>query len=54
LQVFNTAGTAVMTTFRTGQNFAASQTLQFSHTWNSPTSLAAGVYSADIGVFNAD
>ncbi len=54
LQVFNAGGTAVMTTFWTGQNFAAGQTLQFSHTWNSPASLATGVYSVDIGVFNAD
>jgi fibronectin type 3 domain-containing protein len=54
LQVFNIAGTAVMTTFWTGQNFVAGQTLQFSYTWNSPANLATGVYSLDIGVFNAD
>jgi fibronectin type 3 domain-containing protein len=54
LQVFDTAGTAVMTTFWTGQNFAAGQTLKFSYTWNSPSSLPAGTYSVDLGVFNSD
>jgi hypothetical protein len=53
LQVFDQAGTAVMTTYWTGQNFAAGQTLQFSYTWNSPSSLAAGTYSVDVGVFNS-
>jgi hypothetical protein len=54
LQVFNTAGTAVMTTFWTGQNFAAGQTLKFSYTWNSTSTLPVGTYSVDIGVFNSD
>ena len=54
LQVFNASGNAVMTTYWTGQNFTAGQTLQFAYTWNSPASLAAGTYSVDIGVFNAD
>jgi hypothetical protein len=53
LQVFNEAGNAVTTTFWTGQNFTAGQTLQFSYTWNSPSSLPAGTYSVDVGVFNA-
>jgi fibronectin type 3 domain-containing protein len=53
LQVFNTAGTAVMTTYWTGQNFAAGQTLTFAYTWNSPASLATGTYSVDIGVFDS-
>ncbi len=43
-----------MTTYWTGQNFTAGQTLQFSYTWNSSASLATGTYSVDIGVFNAD
>jgi hypothetical protein len=54
LQVFNASGNAVMTTYWTGQNFTAGQTLQFAYTWNSPASLAAGTYSVDIGVFNAN
>jgi fibronectin type 3 domain-containing protein len=54
LQVFDKSGNAAMTTFWTGQNFAAGQTLQFSYTWNSSASLATGTYSVDIGVFNAD
>jgi fibronectin type 3 domain-containing protein len=54
LQVFNTAGAAVMTTYWTGENFTAGQTLQFSYTWNSPSTLPTGTYSVDIGVFNSD
>jgi len=53
LQVFDSAGSAVITTYWTGQNFTAGQTLQFSYTWNSPSNLAAGTYSVDIGVFNS-
>jgi hypothetical protein len=54
LQVFNQSGNAVMTTYWTGQNFAAGQTLQYSYTWNSPSSLPSGTYSVDVGVFNAN
>jgi hypothetical protein len=53
LQVFNQSGAAVMTTYWTGQNFTAGQTLQFSYTWASPSSLASGTYSVDVGVFNS-
>ena len=53
LQAFDKSGNAVMTTYWTGQNFAAGQTLQFSYTWNSPATLAAGTYSVDIGVFDS-
>jgi hypothetical protein len=53
LQVFDQSGTAVMTTYWTGQDFSAGQTLQFSYNWNSPSSLAAGTYSVDVGVFNS-
>ena len=53
LQVFDKSGNAVMTTYWTGQNFTAGQTLTFSYTWNSPASLATGTYSVDIGVFDA-
>ena len=42
-----------MTTYWTGQNFTAGQTLQFSYTWNSSVSLATGTYSVDIGVFDS-
>lgn len=54
LQVFNSSGTAVMTTYWTGQNFSAGQTLQYSYTWNSPSTLPVGTYSVDVGVFNSD
>ena len=47
------SGNAVMTTYWTGQNFTAGQTLQFAYTWNSPTGLATGTYSVDIGVFDS-
>ena len=53
LQVFDKSGNAAMTTYWTGQNFAAGQKLQFSYTWNSSASLATGTYSVDIGVFNS-
>ena len=53
LQVFDKSGNAAMTTYWTGQNFAAGQTLQFSYTWASPANLATGAYSVDIGVFDA-
>ncbi|HTR34493.1 MAG TPA: glycoside hydrolase family 44 protein [Bryobacteraceae bacterium] len=53
LQVFDKSGNAAMTTYWTGQNFAAGQTLKFSYTWNSPATLATGTYSVDIGVFDA-
>ncbi len=53
LQVFNSSGTAVMTTYWTGQNFSAGQTLPYSYTWTSPTTLATGAYSVEVGVFNS-
>jgi Glycoside hydrolase family 44 len=53
LQVFDASGNAAMTTYWTGQNFTAGQTLQFAYTWNSPASLATGTYSVDIGVFDS-
>jgi hypothetical protein len=53
LQVFDQSGNAVMTTFWQGQNFTAGQTLHFSYTWASPSDLATGTYSVDLGVFNS-
>jgi len=53
LQIFNHAGTAVMTTFWSGQSFAAGKTLTFSYVWTAPASLPAGRYSVDIGVFDS-
>ncbi|HUA19885.1 MAG TPA: glycoside hydrolase family 44 protein [Bryobacteraceae bacterium] len=53
LQVFDKSGNAAMTTYWTGQNFAAGQTLKFSYTWNSAASLASGTYSVDTGVFDS-
>jgi hypothetical protein len=54
LQVFDKSGSAVLTTYWTGQNFTAGGTLQFSYSWNSPAGLAAGTYSVDLGVFDAN
>ena len=53
LQVFDKSGNAAMTTYWTGQNFAAGQTLQFSYAWNSLATLATGAYTVDIGVFDS-
>jgi hypothetical protein len=53
LQVFDQSGSAAMTTYWTGQNFAAGQALKFSYTWNTSSALATGVYSVDIGVFDS-
>lgn len=53
LQVFDQSNNAVMTTYWTGQNFTAGQTLKFSYSWNSPGGLATGTYSVAIGVFDA-
>jgi hypothetical protein len=53
LQVFDQSGGAVMTTYWTGQNFTAGQTLRYSYTWASPSGLKTGTYSVDVGVFNS-
>jgi hypothetical protein len=54
LQIFNQSGTAVATTYWTGQNFNAGQSLPYSYSWTPGSSVAPGTYSVDIGVFNSN
>ena len=42
-----------MTTYWTGQNFTVRPDSGVPYAWNSPTSLATGTYSVDIGVFDS-
>jgi fibronectin type 3 domain-containing protein len=53
LQIFDHSGHAVATNVWSGQNFAAGQTLSYSYTWASSTSVAAGAYTVDLGVFDS-
>jgi fibronectin type 3 domain-containing protein len=53
LQIFDKSGNAVATNRWSGQNFSAGQTQQYSYTWTPSSTLAAGNYSVDIGVFNS-
>jgi hypothetical protein len=53
LQIFSQSGSAVATTYWTGQNFSAGQTLPYAYSWTPNSSVPAGVYSVDIGVFNS-
>jgi cellulose 1,4-beta-cellobiosidase len=52
LQVFNSAGTAVATTYWSAQNFSKGQSHTYSYNWTPPANLPAGTYSVDVGVFN--
>lgn len=53
LQVFDKNGTAVMTNVWSGQNLASGQTATYSYNWPVPTTIAAGSYTAALGVFNS-
>lgn len=53
LQIFNQAGSAVATTYWSGQNFSAGQTIPYSYSWSPNGSVPAGTYSVAIGVFNS-
>jgi hypothetical protein len=54
LQVFNQSGSAVATTYWTGQNFNGGQSHPYSYTWSPAGGVPPGSYSVDIGVFNSD
>jgi hypothetical protein len=54
LQIFNQSGTAVATTYWTGQNFNGGQSLPYSYSWTPGSGVAPGTYSVDIGVFNSN
>ena len=53
LQVFNSAGSAVVTQVWSGQNFAAGNSLPYSYTWTTAATLPPGSYSVDVGVFDS-
>jgi cellulose 1,4-beta-cellobiosidase len=54
LQVFSQSGTAVATTYWTGVNFTAGQSIPYSYNWTPDSSVAPGTYSVDIGVFDSN
>jgi len=53
LQIFSQSGAAVATTYWSGQNFTAGQTLQYSYSWTPDSSVSPGTYQVAIGVFDA-
>ena len=53
LQIFSQSGSAVATTYWSGQNFTAGQTLSYSYSWTPGSSIPAGTYNVAIGVFNS-
>jgi len=53
LQIFSQSGAAVATTYWSGQNFSAGQTLPYAYSWTSSSSIAPGIYNVAIGVFNS-
>jgi hypothetical protein len=53
LQIFNQSGAAVATTYWSGQNFSAGQSLPYAYSWTPNSSIPAGVYNVAIGVFNS-
>ena len=53
MQVFNSGGTAVVTNVSSGQNFTGGQKLQYTYTWNVPTTQTLGTYTVMIGVFDS-
>jgi hypothetical protein len=53
LQIFNQSGAAVATTYWSGQNFSAGQSLPCAYSWTPNSSIPAGVYNVAIGVFNS-
>lgn len=52
LQIFSQSGSAVATTYWSGQNFSAGQTLPYAYSWTPTSSIPPGVYNVAIGVFN--
>jgi hypothetical protein len=53
LQIFSQSGSAVATTYWSGQNFSAGQTLPYAYSWTPTSSIPPGVYNVAIGVFNS-
>jgi len=54
LQVFSQSGDAMATTYWTGQNFTSGEKLKYSYSWTPDSSVPAGTYNVDIGVFNSN
>ena len=53
LQIFSQSGSAVATTYWSGQNFNAGQSHPYSYSWTPDGSVPPGVYNVAIGVFNS-
>lgn len=53
LQIFSQSGSAVATTYWSGQNFSAGQSHSYSYSWTPDSSVPPGTYAVDIGVFDA-
>jgi hypothetical protein len=53
LQIFSPSGSAVATQVWSSQNFTAGQSRMYSYSWTPASTLAAGIYTVDVGVFDA-
>jgi hypothetical protein len=53
LQVFNSAGSAVLTQYWSSQSFTSGESRTYTYSWKSGTTLPPGSYTVDIGVFNS-
>jgi hypothetical protein len=53
LQIFNTAGTAVVTQVFSGQTFTPAGKNQYTYNWTTASTLPPGKYAVDIGVFDS-
>jgi hypothetical protein len=53
LQVFNSAGTAVLTQYWSSQSFTSGQSRTYNYSWTPAATLPAGSYTVDVGVFSS-
>jgi hypothetical protein len=53
LQIYDSTGSVVATQVWSSQNFTSGLSLPYSYTWRPPVTLAPGLYSVDIGVFDS-
>lgn len=53
LQVFDAKGNTVLTNVWSSQNFSSNETESYTYDWTVPSTLAAGSYTAELGVFNS-
>jgi len=54
LQVFNQSGSAVATTYWTGQSFKGGQSQLYSYAWTPDSTVPPGTYEVELGVFNSN